>query len=100
MAVRSLPLLALLIAAGARPADPAAPVSRKLQDVHWAARDVGRDLMVVRDTLARSTGAGRPVALSVLRSDLARLDKHLTRLDRRLGELRALPAPEGPLPAP
>ncbi len=87
-----------LVAFGAHAEDPAADFSRKLRDVEWATRDVGRDLMTLRDTLARSTDAGRPRALAVVRSDLARLDKHLTRLDRRLDDLSALPVPEGPLP--
>lgn len=70
-----------------------------LTRVGWQVKDAGLAAQAVADTAARSVEAGRPVAFSALRGDVAALDKHLARLDRRLAELEALPIPEGPAPS-
>ena len=62
------------------------PVLAVHQRLLWQIVDTQRAVENVAVTLDRSIADRRPVALSALRGDLASLDKHLERLQRRLVE--------------
>ncbi len=91
---RGLILPGLLFSAVAYGAGEGGAWLHALQRLQWQVRDAGLAAQAVADTAALSVAAGRPVALGALRGDVAVLDKHLERLDRRLSELEALPIPQ------
>ncbi len=97
---RGLIPLGLLLSAAAYGAGDGEAWFHALQRLQWQVRDTGLAAQAVADTAALSVAAGRPVALGALRGDVAVLDKHLERLERRLSELETLPIPRGPAPDP
>ena len=62
-----------------------------LQRFEWQARDAREAAGAVAASAALTVEAGRPTAMSALLGDVALLDRHLTRLQRRHRELREKP---------
>jgi len=65
-----------------------------LQRFQWQARDAREAAGAAAVSAALTAEAGRPAGMSALRGDVALLDRHLTRLQRRHNELKALPLPQ------
>jgi ubiquinone biosynthesis protein UbiJ len=70
-----------------------------LKRFEWQIADTAEAAGQVAQTAMLTEAAGRPRALSGLRGDVAVLDRHIERLERRLQELERLPIPEDPPPA-
>ena len=97
-----LALLGLALSCSALADEPAEPDAgawlHALERFGWQARDAREAAGAVAATAALTVEAGRPTAMSALLGDVALLDRHLTRLQRRHQELRKLPPPEEPTP--